>query len=70
MITQRVSKPVQAGVRVLVRQSKFTPTPSMAAGKIAFHKGREARRLGKPETINPHDPASALGQKWLEGYRA
>ena len=70
---QRVSKPTHSiGVTIAVPHADFTPTPTMSPLEIAFHKGREAKRLGRPAD-NPHADklapnAGQLAQEWDRGY--
>jgi len=74
-MAQRFPKPTHSvGVSILVPHSKFTPTPSMSPLEIAFYKGREARRLGRPaenphnELLTPND--GALAAEWERGYNS
>lgn len=68
-MAQRFPKPTHTtGVSILVPHSKFTPTPTMSPLVVAFHKGREARRLNRPPADNPHD--GALAQEWDKGYQS
>lgn len=74
MITQRRMKHTHAAaVSILVPHSSFTPTPTMTPLEIAFHKGREARRRGRPAE-NPHDFLSpndgVLATEWDKGYNS
>lgn len=75
MVGQRVTKPTHSiGVTIAVPHSRFTPTPTMTPLEIAFHKGREAKRLGRPAE-NPHNelltPTSgALAAEWDKGYNS
>jgi hypothetical protein len=73
MVGQRISKPTHSlGVTIAVPHSKFTPTPTMSPLEIAFHKGREAKRLGRPaenphkDLLTPND--GALAAEWERGY--
>lgn len=74
-MVQRFPKPTHSlGVSVLVPHSSFTPTPSMSPLYIAFHKGREAKRLGRPAD-NPHTDrlapnVGALADEWDRGYNS
>lgn len=74
MLVQRKSKPLHSvGVSVLVPHSRFTPTPTMKPLEIAYFKGLEARRLGRPAADNPHTDAllpndGALAAEWMRGY--
>lgn len=73
-MVQRFSKPTHSlGVSILVPHSKFTPTPTMSPLTIAFHKGREAKRLGRPAE-NPHNfltpNSGALAAEWDKGYNS
>lgn len=71
---QKVSKPAHAiGVQIAVPHSTFVPTPSMPPLTIAFNKGAEAKRLGRPASDNPHtDKLSPnegqLAEAWDKGY--
>jgi len=73
MVGQRVSKPTHSmGVTIAVPHTSFTPTPTMSPLEIAFHKGREAKRLGRPAE-NPHNDLltpnhGALAAEWDRGY--
>jgi hypothetical protein len=73
MITQRKMKHThQVGVLLLVPHSSFTPTPTMTPLEIAFHKGRDAKRRGRPAE-NPHTDFlapnnGALAAEWDRGY--
>lgn len=70
---QRVSKPAHAiGVQIAVPHTRFTPTPNMSPLKIAFEKGAEAKRLGRPNE-NPHADKltpnnGQLAAEWDRGY--
>jgi hypothetical protein len=60
------------GVTIAVPHTSFTPTPTMSPLEIAFHKGREAKRLGRPAE-NPHNDLltpnhGALAAEWDRGY--
>jgi hypothetical protein len=50
----------------------FKPNPTMTPLEIAYFKGREARRLGRPESENPHEYSEPnSGQQaaeWMRGY--
>jgi len=69
---QRFSKPTHSvGVTIAVPHSGFTPTPTMSPLEIAFHKGQEAKRLGRPAE-NPHTDMLApnegqLAKEWDRG---
>lgn len=69
---QRVSKPEHTpGVAILVPHTRFTPTPDMPDHKIAFEKGAEAKRLGRPINDNPHRGKSkSLSATWDRGYKS
>jgi hypothetical protein len=46
---QKLSKPAHGiGVQIAVPHSRFVPTPNMPPLQIAFHKGAEAKVLGRP----------------------
>jgi hypothetical protein len=72
---QRFSKPAHTiGVNIAVPHNGFTPTPSMTPLQIAFHKGKEAKRLGRPAD-NPHTDMlapndGALASEWNRGYNS
>lgn len=70
---QRVSKPTHStGVTIAVPHSRFAPTPTMTPLEIAFRKGQEAKRLGRPaenphtEKLVPND--GELAKEWDRGY--
>lgn len=70
---QRFSKPTHSvGVTVAVPHTRFSPTPTMHPGEIAFNKGAEAKRLGRPadnpytEKLSPND--GQLAAEWDRGY--
>jgi hypothetical protein len=73
MVGQRIYKPTHSiGVVVAVPHSGFCPTPTMSPLEIAFYKGQEARRLGRPAE-NPHTDKLApnngqLASEWDRGY--
>lgn len=72
MRIRQLSKPTHSvGVTIAVPHSKFTPTPTMTPLEIAYHKGREAKRLGR-KADNPHDFLTpndgALAAEWDRGY--
>lgn len=57
------------GVAAAVPHSKTAPTPSMLPLELAFHRGQEAKRLGRPSTDNPHeDSLAGLSAEWEKGY--
>lgn len=70
---QRFSKPTHTmGVTIAVPHTRFTPTPTMKPLEIAFRKGAEAKRLGRPPD-NPHTDKlvpndGQLAAEWLKGY--
>lgn len=72
---QRFSKPSHSiGVTIAVPHSSFTPTPNMSPLEIAYHKGREAKRLGR-QADNPHTELltptdGLLASEWERGYNA
>lgn len=71
---QRFSKPAHSiGVTIAVPHKRFTPTPTMSPLEIAYHKGAEAKRLGRPESDNPHGDKlnpnhGQLSAEWSKGY--
>ena len=73
MVGQRFSKPTHStGVTIAVPHSGFTPTPNMSPLEIAFKKGQEAKRLGRPAE-NPHEDKlvpneGQLAKEWDRGY--
>lgn len=63
-----------AGVSILVPHSSFTPTPTMSPLEVAYHKGRDAKRRGRPAT-NPHNDLltpndGELAAEWERGYNS
>lgn len=74
MVGQRVSKPAHSlGVTIAVPHTKFTPTPTMSPLEVAFRKGQEAKRLGRPSSDNPHAEFltpnhGQLSAEWERGY--
>ena len=74
-MAQRFSKPSHSvGVTIAVPHSGFAPTPTMSPLQIAFLKGQEAKRLGRPAE-NPHEDklatpkdAGQLAKEWDRGY--
>jgi hypothetical protein len=73
-MAQRFPKPTHStAVSLLVPHSRFTPTPMMSPLEIAYHKGREAKRLGRGE--NPHTDFlqpnnGALAAEWDRGNKS
>jgi hypothetical protein len=72
---QRFSKPTHSiGVTIAVPHNSFTPTPTMSPLEIAYHKGLEAKRLGRPAE-NPHSDLltpneGSLAAEWERGYNS
>jgi len=67
---QRISKPTHSvGVTIAVPHTRFAPTPNMSPLEIAFRKGQEAKRLGRPAE-NPHtdNEVGELAKEWERGY--
>ncbi len=66
---QRRSKQTHAfGVSILVPHSSFSPTPTMTPLEIAYHKGRDMKRRGRPAE-NPHNEfETELAAEWDRGY--
>jgi hypothetical protein len=47
----------------------FTPTPNYTPAEIAYFKGVDARRRGRPETDNDYpDEQKNLSAEWMRGY--
>ena len=75
VLMQRFSKPAHSvGVSIAVPHNGFTPTPNMTPLEIAFHKGKEAKRLGRPAE-NPHKDLltpteGQLAAEWERGYNS
>lgn len=73
---QRFSKPAHTiGVHISVPHTRFTPTPNMSPLTIAFHKGAEAKHLGRPASDNPHTDKlvpndGQLASEWDRGYNS
>lgn len=63
-----------AGVSNIIPHIRtFKPTPTMTALEIAYGQGREARRLGRPDSENPHTEKlppndGKLADEWARGY--
>jgi hypothetical protein len=57
------------GVTAAVPHSKTAPMLTIPPLELAFHKGQEAKRLGRPLTDNPHeDSLTGLSAEWGRGY--
>lgn len=71
---QKFSKPAHTiGVTVAVPHTRFSPTPTMHPGDVAYSKGVEAKRLGRPASDNPYTDKLApnngqLSAEWNRGY--
>lgn len=69
---RKMRHPHAARVAILVPHSSFTPTPSMSPLEIAYFKGREAKRRGRPaenphtDTLTPNN--GLLAAQWMKGY--
>ena len=67
---QRFTKPAQTmGIAFAVPHA-FIPTPGMTLLEIARAKGAEAKRLGHPNSENPHlvPNEGQLSAEWIKGY--
>lgn len=75
MRVQRVTKQTHSiGVTIAVPHSSFSPTPNMTPLQIAFHKGLDAKRRGRPAE-NPHNDLltpnnGLLAAEWERGYNS
>ncbi len=74
MQVQRRAKHTHAvRVSILVPHSSFTPTPTMTPLEIAYFKGVDAKRRGRPaenphEFLTPND--GMLAAEWDRGYNS
>lgn len=47
----------------------FTPTPNLTPAEIAYFKGMEARRRGRPESDNTYEETQPnLSAEWMRGF--
>ena len=68
-LQRRMKHTHQVSVALLVPHSSFTPVPTMSPLEIAYQKGREAARRGRPVDDNPHQPGQdGLSTEWMRGY--
>lgn len=59
------------GISIVIPHAhNFVPTPSMQPHQIAFSKGRDAKRRGRPAADNPYDSTrhQHLHEQWISGY--
>lgn len=58
---------------VIPHMRQFKPTPTMTALEVAYMQGKEARRLGRSDSDNPHGEkllpnTGQLADEWARGY--
>ena len=57
------------GIMAAVPHSTLAPILTIPPLELAFHKGQEAKQLGRPLTDNPHeDSLTGLSAEWERGY--
>jgi hypothetical protein len=58
-----------AGISMAVQSlHNFTPTPNYTPAEIAYFKGLDARKRGRPESDNTYDTQPNLSAEWMRGY--
>lgn len=70
MIDRKLLAEHGVGVSVALPHIKhFTPTPNMTPAEVAYGRGREARRKGRPDNENPYTAnEEQLSAQWAKGY--